>query len=106
VLLVHYDDLVDDLGGEMRRIADRLDVAVPEERWPGLVEAARFTSMRARADSLTPNTLGILKDPQAFFRAGRSGTGREVLTAEQLRRYHERAAALAPADLLTWLHRA
>ena len=41
----------------------------------------------------------------AFFRRGGSGAGRELLTDEEFARYLERAATLAPADLLTWLHR-
>ena len=34
VLLVHYADLKADLGGEMRRIADFLGIAVPAPLWP------------------------------------------------------------------------
>lgn len=105
VLLVHYDGLLADLEGEMRRLAGRLGLAVPEERWPAIVDAATFTRMRARADEVTPNALGVLKDNRAFFRSGRSGTGREVLTASELARYEARVAALAPADLVAWLHR-
>ena len=61
--------------------------------------------MRARADRLAPNASGVLKDTAAFFRRGSSGAGAEVLDAEALERYHQRAGALAPADLLAWLHR-
>lgn len=105
VVLVHYDDLQADLGGEMRRLADRLGIDVPEERWPALVEAARFATMRARSDELTPNPLGVLKDNAAFFRSGRSGTGREALGEDELAAYERRVDALAPADLVAWLHR-
>jgi hypothetical protein len=105
VLLVHYDDLSADLPGEMRRIADSLDFEVPEERWPMLVEAARFASMQARADRLAPDPAGIMKDPSAFFRRGTSGSGRELLDAAELDHYRRRAATMAPADLLDWLHR-
>jgi aryl sulfotransferase len=105
MLLVHYEDLQQDLGREMRHIADRLDIAVPEHCWPALVEAATFSSMRGRVEELTPNRLGILKDPAAFFRGGRSGDGRALLSAEEHAHYRERAAALAPTDLLAWLHR-
>lgn len=105
VVLVHYDDLCEDLGGEMRRIARRLAIDVPERLWPTLVEAATFTSMRARADELTPNPSGILKDTAAFFRRGGSGAGRELLTDDELAGYRARVAELAPPDLLDWLHR-
>ncbi len=54
VVLLHYDDLQTDLEGEMRRLADRLDITVPEERWPALVKAATFDEMRSRADERRP----------------------------------------------------
>ena len=105
VLLVHYADLLADLDGEMRRIAAALGIEVDEERWPALVEAATFASMRQRSDELTPNTLGVLKDSAAFFRRGFSGAGREVLTAEELARYEARVRDLAPPEVVAWLHR-
>ncbi|MEH1165448.1 sulfotransferase domain-containing protein [Micromonospora sp. CPCC 205539] len=105
VELVHYDDLRADLDGEMRRLADRWGIAVPAERWPELVEAATFGRMRERADLLAPDTLGVLRDRQAFFRRGSSGQGRELLDAAGLARYQARVASLAPPDLLAWLHR-
>jgi hypothetical protein len=105
VLLVHYDDLSTDLDAEMRRIAARLDVAVPGETWPRLVEAATFEHMRARADQLAPDPSGVLKNRAAFFRQGASGSGGELLSADELDRYRARTAELAPRDLLSWLHR-
>ncbi|WBB70682.1 sulfotransferase domain-containing protein [Micromonospora sp. WMMD812] len=105
VVLVHYADLSADLAGEMRRLADRLGLAVPEERWPALVEAATFRRMRQRAERLAPDPAGVLKDRQAFFRAGRSGQGWELLDEAGRARYDARVAGLAPPDLLAWLHR-
>lgn len=105
ILLVHYDDLIADLDGQMRRIAARLDIAVPDRLWPELVHAASFDAMQSRADAVAPDPAGILKDRARFFRRGSSGAGREILTEAELDHYHERAASLAPPDLLTWLHR-
>jgi hypothetical protein len=105
VLLVHYADLLADLGGEMRRVAAALGIEVDEERWPVLVEAATFASMRQRSNELTPNTLGVLKDSAAFFRRGESGAGREVLTVEELARYEARVRAMAPPEVVAWLNR-
>jgi aryl sulfotransferase len=103
IVLVHYDDLLTDLSGSMRRLARMLGIPVDEERWPALVHAATFDSMRASASA--PDTLGVLKDPAAFFRRGTSGEGRARMTADEVARYRERVATLAPADLLAWLHR-
>jgi aryl sulfotransferase len=105
VLLVHYADLATDLDGEMRRIAGRLGITVPADRWDVLVEAATFTQMRARARDLAPDPAGILKDRDAFFRRGSSGAGRELLTDAEFAHYLDRAAQLAPPDMLTWLNR-
>jgi aryl sulfotransferase len=105
VQLVHYDDLAADLGSEMYRLAQLLEIAVPKESWPDLIEAASFDHMRSRAEQLAPNPSGVLKHSAAFFRRGTSGSGRELLTDEELDHYHARTARLAPSDLLAWLHR-
>jgi aryl sulfotransferase len=101
IVLVHYDDLLTDLDGSMRRLAGLLAVPVDEERWPALVQAATFDAMRTGASA--PDTLGVLKDPAAFFRRGKSGEGRELLTAVEMVHYRDRVAAMAPTDLLDWL---
>jgi hypothetical protein len=106
VLLVHYDDLLADLDAQMRHIAAWLGIHVPAQRWPALVEAATFAAMRRQAQALVPDPSGVLNDHRVFFRQGRSGAGRDLLSTEEINRYHQRAAELAPPDLLTWLHRA
>jgi aryl sulfotransferase len=105
VVLAHYDDLLADLEAQMRRLAAILRLAVPEQAWPRLVTAAGFPAMRDRAADVIPNVQGIFKDESAFFRRGRSGAARELLTDDEVARYHDRAAQNAPADLLRWLHR-
>ena len=73
VVLVHYDDLSADLEGETRRLAARLGITVAEARWAQFVEAARFERMRARADQLAPDPVGVLEDRGRFFRRGPQG---------------------------------
>lgn len=105
VTLVHYRDLCDDLAGQMRRLRDALGFHLPDAELPALVEAASFDAMRARADRFVPDRHGVLKDPGAFFRRGRSGTGAALLAPEDLTCYEARTRSLAPPDLLAWLHR-
>jgi aryl sulfotransferase len=105
ILLVHYADLSADLHGQMRQIANRLRITVPDEYWPELVEAATFDRMRERSLHVIPVAHGVLKDPEAFFRRGSSGAGRELLSNEEMAEYEQRAAELAPPDLISWLHR-
>jgi hypothetical protein len=104
VVLVHYDDLRADLEGQMRALAWRLGIGVPEGAWPALTSAASFQRMKDHSERLIPATQGIIKDTSSFFSRGTSGAGSEILSADEMARYHARAAQLAPPDMLEWLH--
>ena len=106
VVCLHYDDLKADLEGQMRELAAHLGVEVDEDRWPRLVQAATFESMRSRADTTVPG--GGREhwiDPAAFFRRGTTGQWRDILDDADLGRYAARVRALASDDLVAWLHR-
>ncbi len=104
--LLHYDDLQTDLEGQMRQLARRLGIDVPEQRWPQLVAAARFREMRSRADHLVPNRGDNLwRDNTEFFHRGTSGQWRARLSGDDLHRYHQRIAELGDPVVAGWLHR-
>lgn len=105
IVLVHYDDLINDLEAEMRRLATVLDLPIGDEKLSEFAGAATFEAMRAQSDLLAPDPGGVLKSRSAFFRRGTSGAARELLSASDLLRYEQRAQDLVPADLLAWLHR-
>lgn len=99
-------------GSVIRRRAGGPECALPlpdedSARWDGFPfrQGDIVISARARAEQLAPDPVGILKDRNAFFRRGSSGAGRELLTDAEFAQYENRAADLAPEDLLTWLHR-
>src|SRR5262245_50352146 len=54
LLFVHYDDLQTDLTGEMRRIADFLDIDVTDAELGRMAGSATFESMRKNAEVLIP----------------------------------------------------
>jgi hypothetical protein len=106
IVMLHYDDLMDDLDGQMRALADRLAIDVPEDLWPELVDAARFANMRERAAVLAPETTSdIWQDSQQFFHTGGSGQWSAFMNEADRPRYVERCRALASPDLLAWAHR-
>lgn len=106
VVLLHYDDLQTNLEGQMRHLAARLDVNVPEALWAELVPAARFEEMRRRADEIVPNsTEGLWYDNTRFFNKGTSGQWRQLLDGEDLYRYRTRVMELAAPELASWMHR-
>jgi aryl sulfotransferase len=105
LVLLHYHDLSRDLDTQMRRIAERLDIHVPEKSWPALVAAASFEQMRDRSAKLVPDErLGLIADPVRFFRTGSSGDWRNHLTDGDLAAYRQRLASLATPELTNWLH--
>ena len=60
--------------------------------------------MKRRAGELAPNSdIGIFRDLDSFFHAGRSGQWRDVLEPEDLAHYDTRLSELASPDLATWL---
>lgn len=106
VVLLHYGDLKEGLEAQMRQLAARLAIAVPEERWPALVEAATFAAMKRRARETGPNqTESVWRDGEQFFHRARHGEWRALLDEADLRRYEARVHALADPDLSAWVHR-
>jgi hypothetical protein len=106
VVHLHYDDLKDDLEGQMRQLAAHLGIGVDEHRWPSLVQAATFESMRSRADTTVPaGGREHWIDPAAFFHHGTSGQWHDLLNHADLARYAARVRALASDDLIDWVHR-
>lgn len=103
LLLVHYNDLLADPAGQMRRVAEFVQIDVPAERWPVLVDAAGFETMRQQAHKLLPETFLMFEGgPTSFVYKGTNGRWRDVLDADDLVCY-ERAAAALPPDLRRWL---
>lgn len=103
VVLVHYADLLADLRGEVAGLADVL--GAQRERVGPTVEAVGLAAMRSRATQAAPNALGVLKDPERFFRNGTSGEGRSVLGETAYADFEARCRALAPQPVMDWLLR-
>lgn len=98
ILVVRYEDLVVDLEGRMRWLADRLGIKLDPQVWSSLVDGASFASMRAAASERAPDQRGVLKDPAAFFRRGTPGAGREVLRDRDVAAYERRVRELLTAE--------
>jgi aryl sulfotransferase len=107
IVLLRYEDLLDDLEAQMRYIADRLGIAIAETVWPDLVRAATFEGMKGRASELAAEAShnGFYNDRDQFFHKGSTGQWRQILSDEELPRYTARVAQCAPADLAAWIHR-
>ncbi len=106
VIMLHYDEMLNDLDAQMRGLAARLGIDVPAALWPKLVATARFDYMKDHADATAPEVeKNLWNDNSAFFNRGTSGQWREFLSDDDLPRYKSRVAALTSPDLARWLHR-
>jgi aryl sulfotransferase len=101
---LHYEDLLRDLDGEMRRVAEILGVPIDEAIWPQLVEAATFDSMRENADRVAPEAANnFWKRNEDFFRTGKSGQWRGVFSEESLALYDSVKIERVGEELARWL---
>ena len=105
VALFHYSDLLADLPGQVHRLAGVLGVEMADDRLLELAAAGTFAAMKSRAQMLAPGSdVGLWRNTEDFFHRGTSGQWREVFTDGDLRRYQDRVAELASAELAAWAH--
>jgi aryl sulfotransferase len=104
LLLVHYDDLSENLAREMRRISDFLGIATPDALMPSLVEAARFEAMKRDGDALFPRLKEVFdRGADRFISQGRSGRWREYLRPDDVARYEAIVCRASTPGLACWL---
>jgi aryl sulfotransferase len=105
IRLVHYNDLRRDLDGEMRKLAGWLHIDVPVERWPHVVNACRFETVKANPEKVTGEGARTMwKDGgNTFIHKGTNGRWRDILTAEELALYDAAMKRTLPPDCAKWL---
>jgi aryl sulfotransferase len=104
LLFVHFNDLKRDLEGEMRRIADFLAIAVPEDAWPAVVERCTFEHMRANEEMVGDLSMGFEGGTKGFLHKGTNGRWRDVLTETELAQYERRLRETLPEDAIAWVN--
>src|SRR6185295_13732693 len=104
VRLVHFAKLKADLGGEMRRIAQFLDIHIAPELWPAIVEHCTFDYMKEHAQYAAPLGGAFWEGgAKTFINKGVNGRWRDVLTPADNRAYEERARAELGEECAHWL---
>lgn len=100
--LVHFANPKADLEGQIREIADFLEIAVGPALLPAIVEHCSFDYMRREAIAEGPGH--IFKEGGAtFFHKGTNGRWRDVLTADDLARYDAEVRQHLTVDAARWL---
>jgi aryl sulfotransferase len=90
--------------GQIRRIANFLGIEMAAERWPTIFDHCSFDWMKANAVKAAPLG-GVFWDggAQTFIHKGTNGRWREVLTAEESRKYERLALENLGPDCARWL---
>lgn len=104
MLLVHYNDLKAARDGEMRRIAEFLEIDIPASRWPEIVAAADFDAMKAQEEMLLPHQQRALVGGAArFLHKGTNGRWKDVVSSADLACYDAQVEARFTPDLAYWV---
>ncbi|KXJ96173.1 P-loop containing nucleoside triphosphate hydrolase protein [Microdochium bolleyi] len=110
LLLVHFNDLKKDLPGEMRRIAEFLEVPVEsmdDATWEAAVEHCTFAWMKEHAELTSPPQADIAFDGGAknFINKGTNRRWADVLSEEDNRRYLAKAREELGEEGAAWLEK-
>lgn len=105
VMVVHFNDLKADLEGEIRRIAKFLEIEVPEEKWPDVVDHSSFEYMKKNAGRLTGAIAELVFEGggDTLINKGSNGRWKDLLTKEEIREYEERAKLELGEECARWL---
>jgi aryl sulfotransferase len=101
---VHFANLKRDMPGEIRRIAEFLEIPIKGARWEAILEHCSFEWMKKNANKTVPLG-GAFWDAGAevFIHKGVNGRWRDTLTAEESAEYEQRAEAELGAECARWL---
>jgi aryl sulfotransferase len=106
ILFVHYNDLKTDFPLELRRIAAFLAIPLADAQLPPLIQTVSLEAMREREARLNQSWSATFKDGAGtFFFKGTNGRWKDVLSAEELALYEEKAAQVLTPACQAWLER-
>lgn len=106
LLMVHFSDLKADMEGQVRRVAEFLDVPelAPGE-WADVLEHCTFSWMKAHADMAAPpgSDFAFKNGPRDFVNKGTNARWASVLSDQDCRLYFERARRELGEECTAWL---
>ncbi|MCJ8328878.1 MAG: sulfotransferase domain-containing protein [Lentisphaeria bacterium] len=104
VHFVHFNNLKSDMPGEIRRIADFIDVPIDEEKWAAILHHCSFAYMKENASKSVPLG-GAFWDggAQTFIHKGTNGRWRDSLEDDESQKYEHRAKEELGEACSRWL---
>jgi aryl sulfotransferase len=104
VHLIHFADLKRDMAGQMRSVAEFLDIDIDEARWDAITEYCTFDWMKANATKSVPLG-GAFWDAGAevFINKGVNGRWADALSEKESREYERRARSELGDECAHWV---
>nr|VFK66234.1 MAG: aryl sulfotransferase [Candidatus Kentron sp. UNK]VFK71844.1 MAG: aryl sulfotransferase [Candidatus Kentron sp. UNK] len=104
ILFVHFNDMLKNLEGAVRRIAAHLSIDLSPERARHVAGISTFDSMKRNVEKTNAIPSKVLKGgPAGFFHKGTNGRWREVLSERDLEMYRQAVARVLSPDCAKWL---
>jgi aryl sulfotransferase len=101
--MVHFADLLADLPGQIKQIADFLEIEIDAKTWPSVLEHCSFDYMRGLAIGKEGMRMIFKEGGASFFHKGTNGRWRDALTESDIDRMGAIVAKHLTPDCAHWL---
>jgi len=102
--LVHYADLLADTEGQVRRIAEFLGIALPDDAWARITKAVSFEEMKRDGERYAPSRGELWKGgAQTFLHKGTNGRWHDILDEGELALYDAACDRVLTPECRDWL---
>ena len=100
----HYNDLLQDSAGEIARLAEYLEIDVPESCWSRILDAVSFDGMKCRGEEYAPAGGSFWNGgAQTFLHKGTNGRWQGLLGDAELAQYDSLCEKALTPECRHWL---
>lgn len=104
VLLLHFEDLLNDTESEIKRIAKFLDITIDKKHLPAIKQRTRFEEIKQNMNKIMPEMDLLLKEGASdYMYKQANGLWREILDEEDLQLYNAAVKRTLSPDCARWL---
>lgn len=99
--MIHFQNLKDDMPGQIREIAKFLNIEIDEEKWPAILEHCSFDYMKRNQEWLTTAKVKLFQGN--FFHSGANKRWKDTLTVADNEAYEKKAVEELGPECAYWL---
>lgn len=104
VLMIHFGNLKSDMPGEIRRIAEFLEIPIDESKWNDILEHCSFNYMKTNANQSVPLEGAFWEGgAKTFIHKGTNGRWKDTLSEEESQKYEKMAVEKLGEECARWL---